>query len=350
MKAWRLIAACTLAGLILSLFMFAPRLWLMRMYVPGTFQWDRAHTYLLQCEAPFRRDIEPAMFWRLLPPLICHGIGLRGYLPLVVPWLGVIAATGYVTLLFRRRLDNPRFVFSGALLFATTSAVIVSTTWLGLNDAWVWLGLLAIAFGRTKWSCAVASLLCPWIDERFVLGFPLAWMVRCLDRDEPFFSRAAWQILWLLPYLLLRAALGGVPAGNDASAAFLRQTVDATAVLVPFAPLGWWMALRVGWLAVAYGVWSLSCRRRVLAVAVVAGTLAVMLCIASDISRSTAIVTPAMLWGCFVFARRNPAHAPRGLLTLAVINLLVPAAHVIYTKIDVINPLVIELIRLWRIP
>jgi hypothetical protein len=210
--------------------------------------------------------------------------------------------------------------------------------------------LLAIAFGRTKWSFAVASLLCPWIDERFVLGLPLAWMVRCLDRDEPFFSRAAWQILWLLPYLLLRAALGGVPAGNDASAVFLRQTVNATAVLVPFAPLGWWMALRVGWLAVAYGVWSLSCRRRVLAVAVVAGTLAVMLCISSDMSRSAAIVTPAMLWGCFLYARRNPTHAPRGLLTLAVVNLLVPAAHVIHTKIDVINPLVIELLRLWRIP
>jgi hypothetical protein len=57
-----------------------------------------------------------------------------------------------------------------------------------------------------------------------------------------------------------------------------------------------------------------------------------------------------MLWGCFVFARRNPAHAPRGLLALAVVNLLVPAAHVTYTKIDIINPLVIELIRLWRIP
>lgn len=31
--------------LALTLFAFSPRLWLMRTYLPGTFQWDRAHTF-----------------------------------------------------------------------------------------------------------------------------------------------------------------------------------------------------------------------------------------------------------------------------------------------------------------
>jgi hypothetical protein len=322
----------------------------MRHYVKGSFQWDRAYTFLLQCEQPFRRDIEPVMLWRLLPPLVCHALNLSGNAPLAVPWLGVLAATAYVAILLRRRLDDWRFVAGGTLLFTTTSAVLVPVGWLGINDAWVWIGLLAIAFGRAKWAIAAASLLCPWIDERFVIGLPLAWIVRCLDRDAPLFSRAAWQLLWLLPYIFLRAALAGIRGGNDASGAFLHQTVVGAAVLVPFAPLGWWMALRIGWLTVAYGVWSLSGRRRVLAIAVVAGTLAVMLCVASDISRSAAIVTPVMFWGCFVFARRYSVEAPRSLATFAVINLLIPAAHVTYNKIDLISPLVIELIRLWRVP
>ena len=343
------IVGCTAAALVLSLCMFAPRLWLMRTYLPGTYQWDRAHTYLLQCEAPFRRDIEPAMFWRLLPPLVCHELGLRGYRPLIVPWLGVLAATGYATLLFQRRLNHPRFVFGGALLFATTSAVFVATTWLGLNDAWVWLGLLVVAFGRARWSLAVAALLCPWVDERFVIGFPLAWLIRCFDRAEPLLSRRALSLLWLVPYVLVRAMAPGVMAEGGASAAFLRQTIGAAPVLLPFAPLGWWMGLRVGWVAVAYGIWSLHPPRRLLTLLAIGGTLAAMLCLASDTSRSAAIVAPAMVWGCLVFARNYPVQAPRGLLLLGLANLLVPAAHVTYTKIDVINPLLIEIVRLWRI-
>ena len=52
------LALITGGCLLLSILFFAPRLWLMRDYVPGSFQWDRAHTFLLQCEQPLRRDIE----------------------------------------------------------------------------------------------------------------------------------------------------------------------------------------------------------------------------------------------------------------------------------------------------
>ncbi len=343
---WRRPAACAAAALALSLLLFAPRLWLLRTYRPGTFEWDRAHSYLRQCEDPFRRDLEPAMRWRLLPPLVCHTLGLRGLPALAVPWLGVLAATGYVVLLLRRRLDDPRFLFGGALLFATTSAVIVATTWLGMNDAWVWLGLLVVAFGRAPVAIAAAALLGPWIDERFLFGFPLAWLVRCLDRNEPVFSRATLQALWLLPYVALRAASGG----DAAATAFLRASMGEAAARAPLAPLGWWMALRAGWVPVAYGLWCLSPRPRMLAGALIAALLIVSVCLASDLSRSAAIIVPFMLWGCFVYARRNPAAAPRALLVLGLANLAIPAAHVVLNKVDVINPLVVEVARLWRIP
>jgi hypothetical protein len=334
--------------LALSMLCFAPRLWLMTEYLPGTFQWDRAHTYLLQCEHPLRRDVEAAMLWRLLPPLVAHAAHLPGKTPLALPWLGVFACTAYVAVLFRRRLPDPRYVYGGTLLFATTSAVLVPVGWFGINDAWIWLGLLAVSFGESAWALPLATLLCPWVDERFIIGFPLAWLVRCLDRDDPPWSRAALQGLWLMPYVAIRLALGGNPAGGGASTSFLHAQLSTTAVIAPFAPLAWWMALRAGWAAVALGFWSLPIARRWLAGVVVGITLLVMLGLASDMSRSAAILTPTVLWGCFVLARRFPAQAPRVLLAAGLINLLLPAVHVVHTKIDLINPLPLELFRVLR--
>jgi len=208
----------TVACLALSVTFFAPRLWLMRQEVPGSFQWTRAHTFLLQCQEPLRRDIEPAMQWRVLPPLVAHTLHLPGKSALALPWLGVIAATAYTATLFRRRLDDWRFVAGGTLLFASTSAVFVPVGWLGVNDAWVWLGLLAVAFGRARWTLPLACLLCPWIDERFLIGFPLAWLVAQEDRNVGLSWSAARDALWLLPYIILRLSL---TRQGDASSQFL---------------------------------------------------------------------------------------------------------------------------------
>jgi hypothetical protein len=121
------------------------------------------------------------MLWRVLPPLVCHHTGLTAKAPLAVPLIGVLVLPSYVAVFLRRRETNARFVFGGTLLVTTTSAVLVPLHWFGMNDAWVWLGLLAVAFGRSSWAIPLACVLCPWIDERFIIGFPLAWCVRCLD-------------------------------------------------------------------------------------------------------------------------------------------------------------------------
>ncbi len=122
--------------------------------------------------------------------------------------------------------------------------------------------------------------------------------------------------------------------------------------LVPFVPLGWWMGLRAAWAAVAYACWITPPGRRLLGAmrASLYRNVAFRFILASDLSRSIAIIMPVVFLGCFEFARRSPAGAPRMLLILGTVNLLLPAAHVTYTHIDPINPLPIELIRFLRSP
>lgn len=335
--------------LLLSVFFFSPQLWLWKEYMPGTTAWDRAHTFLLQCESPFRRDIEPAMLWRLLPPLLANALHLPGRTPLLIPWIGLLVTTGYVAILLRRRLDDSRFVFGGTLLYATTSAVLVPVGWLGMNDSWVWFGLLAVAFARSAWAAPLACLLCPWIDERFIIGFPLAWLVARLDRDEPIWSRATLVGLWLLPYAVLRLTLSRYDTvAVAATDNFLRWQVDQSLRWLPLAPLAWWMGLRAAWAPLAYGLWILPRGRGLLAAAVLLGTLGISVVLAADLSRSVAIALPLVLAGCFAFARRDANHAPRLILALGVINLLLPTAHITYLHIHPISPLPIELFRLLR--
>lgn len=346
---WRRLALIVIACLILSASFFAPHLWLMQHYVPGSFQWDRGHTFLQQCESPLRRDIEPAMYWRLLPPLVAHTLRLPGNAPFALSWLGALAAATYVAVLLRRRRDDWRYVMGGTLLFATTSAVLVPVGWLGLNDGWVWLGLLSVAFAPGPWALPLACLLAPWVDERFIIGFPLAWLVQHADRNRPISWRSFTVWAWLLPYVALRLWL----SSRDAVAAQAGRAIMAGApavalAVLPFAPLGWWMGLRAGWVAVGYGSATLPGSWRWILPTAAIATAGVMLALAGDVSRSIAILTPFMLLGCFLYAQRHPASAPRALLTLGVVNLLIPAMHVVAPHYDRIDSIPVELFRLLR--
>ena len=304
---------------------------------------------------PLRRDVEAGdalavggcstPHWLLT--LARH---LPGNTQLIIPWLGLLAATGYVTVLLRRSRDDPYFVFGGTLLFATTSAVLVPVGWLGMNDAWVWLGLLVVAFGRSCWAAPLACLFCPWVDERFIIGFPLAWLLARQERGECLFGRSIFIGLWLVPYAVVRLVLQQKdPSLSEATWSFLHNQTSQSFQYLPLAPLGWWMGLRLAWAAVAYALWDFS---RPWAATTTAGvlvaTLGISVWLASDLSRSIAIAAPLAMAGCFAVARRHPARAGRWLFWLGVANLLVPAAHVTYTHIDPINPLPVELFRLLR--
>lgn len=142
----RCIAPVTFASLARSVVFFAPRLWLMRRCARGSFRRDQAHALLQPGGQPLRRDLEPAMPLRLPPPLLCHAPRWPDKTPLALPWLGILAPVATcVAVLFRRRLDDWRFVAGGTLLFATTSAARV---------------------------LAGTALFCRWFEEPFLAARP----------------------------------------------------------------------------------------------------------------------------------------------------------------------------------
>jgi len=340
-----LAALCCLASLALTLLVFSPCLWLMTSYNPGTFQWDRAHTFLQQCEQPLRTDVEPAMVWRLLPPILCHCLGLKGRLPLLLPFAGVLTLAWYLAHLLVSRVRDLRFVFGGTLLFTTSSGILVPLHWYGMNDAWVWLALLLVAFSRSALALPLTCLFAPWVDERFIIGLPLALLVRHLDNVRPLNWRSLLvQLCFLFPYAALRLSgirFGHTAGASSASSGFIRNAFETT---IPWIPLAWWMAFRLAWLPIAYAFHQ---KGRLLLISS-AATLCVMVFLAADLSRSAAILIPVLLLGLFHFAKQRPELAPRYTLALALLNLAVPAAHIVQTKITLISPLPIELWRLLR--
>lgn len=334
------------ASLALSLLVFSPRLWLMRSPKPGTYQWTRAETYLKQCAEPFRHDIEPAMSWRLLPPAVCHVVGLTDRGAFLLPWLGVLAATVYAAVLAARRHDDWRFTFGCTLLFTCSSAILVPLHWFGINDAWAWLGLLAVTFAQNRWARGAAVLLAPWVDERFLIALPLALLVRRLDQPGTSLARHSRVLLWLLPYAAIRLWFSRQSVYLQPTTSFLTAHLAQAPIVLPLAPMGWWMAWRAGWLPAAYALrarpWELG--------AALLLTLCTGMVLAADLSRTAAMLSPLVLGGCFLYARDRKLEAPRVVLLIALANLLIPAAHVVYKSLDPVNPLPIELLRLFRIP
>lgn len=347
----------TAVALGLSLFCFAPKFQLWTFALEGHYETTRARTFLLQCEAPLRRDIEPAMQWRLLPPAVCHVLGLRGPAALLLPWVGVVALLWTTARILRNAGLAAGPALGGVTLVATTSAVLVPVGWLGLNDAWVWTALLAAAFARNKPTLLAACVLGPWIDERFIIGLPLACAVAAaLDGDGTgplvtrWLRRLTLAALGVAPYAAVRIA-ARVSGFHDDSGDFLRDHLTGFVVWLPYAPLGWWMALRAAW----WPVWSLarpspgrSAGDVLLLPGLILATLGIMTVIAADLSRSAAIALPAVVGGIVALVRRYGPAAARVLAGLLVFNLAVPVVHVVYTKTDLISPLPVELARLLR--
>ena len=291
------------------------------------------------------------MRWRLLPALVAHGLGLRGNAPFVIPWLGVVVLVSWVATRLLGILDDWRYAVGGTLVLASTSACLVPIGWLGMNDAWVWLGLLVVAFSESRAALVSACLFAPWVDERFLIGLPLAWAVRIVSGTErlPTARSLIWPVLLVLPYAAIRIGLGGAPWAEHVERSFLRDQVRTSIQSLHLAPIAWWMGLRVGWAAIVYAILSLCRTARWIVSALAAATALISLLLASDMSRSIAILCPLVMLGLIELARRRPADAPRIAVWAGVIALLIPAAHVVYHTIAPIDNLVFELVRLHRI-
>ncbi len=340
------------ASLALSVLMFGPNVSQIQSYYAGHYYYPRTDDFLAQCKDPMRRDLQSTTVqWRLLVPLVCHVLRLPGKTPFVVPWLGAVAVVAYAAALFRRRLNDWRFVAGGTLLFETPWGVLITTRRFGKNDSWVWLAVLTVAFGRAPWAVPVACLLGPWVDERFLIGFPLAWLVARFERGKTWDWRAMSEGLWLLPYAAIRLWLGRHDeAAHQASHLALAIYIPQIITLVPMLPLGWWMGLRAAWLPVGYACWTTPPGRRLLGAATLLFTVVNTIGLSYDLSRSIAIVVPVAFLGCFEYARRAPKSAPRVLLALGIANLFLPAAVVMDQDIDPMAPLPAEILKLYTGP
>ncbi len=328
-RARRLLGSLGAALLVMAvtLVFFAPHLWFMTSIQPGTMEWDRALGFLAQCADPWTPEVEPALRWRLLPPTVAYWLGLRGLFPLVLPWLGTVTFLAYLHGALRVRGLSARANLATLFLVAGSGGVLASMHWFGLNDGWYLLGLAAVTLGRGWRSLVYPCLLCPWVDERFLIALPLAVVCRTLLAPD-FPPAAPISILInrlgraigpaavaLLPYAIIRVTL--IMLDEELSnREFLDTVARDFVVWMPYAPLAWWMGLRAAWVPLVSGfhdVFKVAGRPAALLIALISLLmLAASLVLAQDMSRTAILFLPGVLGGAIGLARIDAGRASAG--------------------------------------
>ena len=285
--------------------------------------------------------------WRLLFPLIGRALHLPGWLILSLAHVGCLVLI--IVLVALGAAQSPPAVPQAwnavclGLIAGATAPFFTSMGLLGYYDAWLALALLAVAFARTRWIVIAACLLAPWIDERFVLGLPLALWVRWINSAHAPDSVGQWaKHEALLPfavaaaYTILRLQLSG-SGGSQRVGEYLREFVFAPRLSFADYIVGAWEGLRVGWVLVAAalaGAWIAAATRyaRVQTGLLGLGTLATVLAglfTALDLSRSMVLLLPLAPLGWRYASRAriwNRFHLGP-LLAAAALGL--PAHHVV---------------------
>ena len=299
--------------------------------------------------------------WRLLFPLVGRGLHLPGWVTLGLAHAGCLALCGALALAGWRRLPaarrGPGEVACLVVVAGATAPVFTSLGWLGYYDAWVAVGLLVVAHAERRWPVLLACVLTPWVDERFVLGLPLALVVRWgagergpADWRGWLKSEAAWPLALTGAFAVVRLSLGG-SAGSQTVGAYLRQFVLEPEVTAGDRLRGAWEGLRVAWIPVAAGVaapwWSRGAARgprvaRLLVVAVPLTALAGLMT-AVDLGRAMVLLLPVVPPGWAGLAAW-PRWGPWRLAwVLAGLALVLPAHHVVGRHAQ-------EVDRPWRVP
>lgn len=301
-------------------------------------EWSRADGFLKQCQEPFRQDVEPAVRWRLLPPLVCRALCLKGYEPLALCWAGLAV----FIVLMAARLDlltgSRPWAALGTVGFATSGPFVTALGWLGLNDGWYLLALLESAAGSSLWALAFWTFVGPWIDERFLIALPLALFVRLRLRTHEAGLRRRTLLAagaGIAPYVLLRVGFSLI-RGDAVSADYAASMLSVFKMYASYLPLGWAMGYRVTWLAVAAGLLAkgISPKSRFTGVALAGAALIAISVVAWDLDRSTGILLPAYVAGIVAAAKAGTGEAGRSkrLLTglaCLLLNLALPYAHVV---------------------
>jgi hypothetical protein len=351
---FRLLAIAT-GALAVSLFFHSPHLWLMfGPPAPGSPVWARGLQFMLQCEHPFRTDLHDAgLVWRLAPAVLGYALHLRGPAALAIPWAGLLVMLWLSARLAWRLTGDLRAAALCTTLIGTTAATLAVTGWLGINDAWYASALLVVAgLPQVGW-LAAACLIGPWIDERFVLGLPLACHVHTMLHGRARLGRLLGLAgASLAIYLGVRLTNPlGLPAHLVTD--YLSDSLGRFGEWLPWVSLGWFMSLRAAWLLVLGPlVWLIVQRRHpsaLLLAALLFLPLAGITLVSADTSRAPTLLLPALFLGLAQMAQWKPAQLRPVLAGLLAANLLMPAMEVTYKFSGIINMLPIEIARMLRI-
>jgi hypothetical protein len=318
----------------------------------------RGHFVLRQVEEvtpPIDDPNHAIIRWRLLFPLTGRLLHLPAWVTLGLAPAGclvlcvALAWAGWRLLPARRR--GVAELGGLAVVAGATAPVFTSLGWLGYYDAWVAVGLLVVAHARSWWPVVLACVLTPWVDERFVLGLPLALAVRWGvaggggDGWWQWFRReAALPVALTMGFALVRLHLGGT-AGSPTVEDYFRQFVAGTGVTAGDRLVGAWEGLRAAWIPVAVAMllpWWPGRERagRLLAVAV-PFTAVAGLVTAVDLSRSAVLLLPVVPLGGAWAAGWDGWRRWRWVVV--ALALALPAHHVVGRHAQ-------EVDRPWRIP
>lgn len=282
--------------------------------------------------------------WRLLVPALGHVLRLPGWAVLGLAQVGcVVLLVMLVSIVAHRLAGNPRPAHEAlcfGLIAGASAPFFTSMGLLGYYDSWLAIALLTVGFVERRWIVLLACVLVPWIDERFVIGLPLALCVRCIVDKETSLSRwlwlkreALWPIALVAVYSLVRLRLGGT-GGSQTTAQYLREFVFSGTLTSSERAFGIWQGLRLGWVLAAIAlvvVWrGLAVGRALEAGLLVVGTIITAIVgamTALDTSRSMVLIMPLVPLGWIMagqLAWWRRFHAP---IVLAAASVLLPAWH-----------------------
>ncbi|MBI1373101.1 MAG: tetratricopeptide repeat protein [Phycisphaera sp.] len=353
------IVAVTLAAAAVCVFAASPRFYLWQglnvTEMVGLPEINRAVSTQHQIDEPFAPVVNPSnaiIRWRLLFPLLANAASMPFSVYLALPFVGVLLLLGTVTHVVHRDTGDAWLAALSAGLAGTMSWFFVSTGWLTYFDSWYLLGALVVATARPMWAVAAAVLLCPWIDERFVLMLPLCWVARASTSgwvrgrmNGQAIRQSAWVVGLLTPYLLFRVAMMLVGGGASTSGDYLTRVLFgewSAAANLPYVAAGAWYGLRLAWVvAMVFLLLSKRLSKGSGWVVFVWGGVALglvgNLILTGDYSRSTSVMLPVVIAGIVLAGRLKLPRRRSVLAALLLLNLLLPVAHVFGPRVAAIE-------------
>ncbi len=344
LRRWLLAASC----FAVTLFFFSPA-WAAFSYwskVPeleGMIEVRRGASVLQQTQhlgAPIADQLHGAIQWRLLFPVIGRVLHLPAWMLFGLADVGCLVTLAYIATILRRHGLPLVQVAAATVALAASAWFFTSTGWLGYYDSWVVLGLLVLAFGDSRWTIWAACLWAPWIDERFVLGAPIAILCRYLggsSRTRFDFKRdAAVPAALLAAFVVVRLGVLGGRSGPNATPATYLDALDAMRAPLSRMLFGAWAGLRAGWLFVVAAVVLIARRNAVHALVLGVATLLLVtvgIATAQDFGRSMMFAMPVAVLGAIEIARVASSRVQRLVPVAALVALLLPAHHVISNQV-----------------